>query len=142
LEDAAATALKQVPGTTLISIETESSQSRWEVQLVNADGEEYEVTVSADVGKVLGSPRPEHEDAQDRREHKDRVAAATVDYREAATAFRQAVPNAHIVELNLDTERGMTVWEGDLEDANGAKHSVAIDAGTGDVTTNSLDADD
>ncbi|MDN6179264.1 MAG: PepSY domain-containing protein, partial [Micrococcaceae bacterium] len=82
------------------------------------------------------------DDEQDRQKHQDRVAAAKVDFKEAAAKFRDAVPDARITELGLDDEHGTTVWEGDLIDDAGAKHEVQIDAGSGDVLTNSKDADD
>lgn len=142
LDDAAQTALKEVPGGTLISIETESDGDAWEVQVVTDDGIEHEINISMSKGTVIGKPMTKTEDAQDRKKHQDRVAAATLDYKEAAGKLRDAVPNARIVELNLDSERGQTVWEGDLVDDGGTKHAVAVDAATGDVVKNAVDSDD
>jgi len=34
------------------------------------------------------------------------------------------------------------VWEGDVLDSSGTKHSVRIDAGSGDVVTDRVDTDD
>ncbi|WP_372698281.1 PepSY domain-containing protein [Arthrobacter sp. JSM 101049] len=142
LEDAAQTALDEVPGSTLTSIETESDGDAWEVQVVTDDGTEHEIDISMSDGTVIGQPVTKNEDAQDKKKHQDRVAAAKLDYKEAAEKLRDAVPNARIVELNLDTERGTTVWEGDLVDDGGTKHAVAVDAASGKVVKNAVDSDD
>ena len=142
LEDAGDAALKEVPDSTVISLETENNETQWEVQVVTSDGTEHEVIISAEDGSVVGSPTEENDDAQDKKKHQQRVDAATVDFKEAAAKFRDAVPEARITELGLDDEHGTTVWEGDLIDGDGAKHEVQIDAGSGDVITNSQDSDD
>ncbi|MGO2534100.1 PepSY domain-containing protein [Arthrobacter rhombi] len=142
LEDAGDAALKEVPDSTVISLETENNETQWEVQVVTSDGTEHEVSISAEDGSVIGSPTEESDDAQDKKKHQKRVDAATVDFKEAAAKFRDAVPEARIAELGLDDEHGTTVWEGDLIDGDGAKHEVQIDARSGDVITNSKDSDD
>lgn len=72
-----------------------------------------------------------HERTRDLQKHTDPIAAAKIDYKEWAGKFREAVKGARIAELNLDTEKGQTVWEGCLIEANGSKHAVRIDAATG-----------
>jgi uncharacterized membrane protein YkoI len=130
LDKAAATALKEVPDSTVISIETEGTG--WEVQTVTSDGTEHELMVSGDGGMVVRQDT-EQEDAADKAEHRERVKAATLDYKEAAEKMRSAVPDARITELNLDTWRGTTVWEGDMTGSGGTKHEVKIDAASGQV---------
>ncbi|WP_157963889.1 PepSY domain-containing protein [Actinocorallia populi] len=130
LDAAGAAALKAVPNSTLISIETEGSG--WEVQTVTADGTEHELMVNADGSQIIRNDTKQ-EDAEDKAKHQERVKAAKIDYSEAAQKMHSAVPNAQITELNLDTWRGTTVWEGDLQTSDGAKHSVKIDAGSGKV---------
>lgn len=142
LEDAGDAALKEVSDSTVISLETEKNETQWEVQVVTSDGTEREVNISADDASVIGSPTKEEDDAQDKKKHQDRVDAAKVDFKEAAATFRDAVPDARITELGLDDEQGTTVWEGDLIADDGTKHEVQIDAGSGDVLTNSKDSDD
>ncbi len=141
LEDAGDAALKEVSDGTVISIESEVNDTRWEVQVVTSDGTEHEISISAEDGSVIGSPSKEGDDAQDKKKHQDRVATAKLDFKEAAEKLRDAVPDARITELNLDDEKGTTVWEGDLIDGDGAKHEVQIDAASGDVLTNSKDSD-
>lgn len=140
LEDAAATAREQLPGSTVVSIESEANGTRWEVKLVTDDGAEHELDVSSTEERVIGSPSRKQEDAADRKKRRDQVSAATVDYRKAAATLRDAVPGARITELSIDTEQGGSVWEASVLDEAGAKHEVTIDAGNGKVLTNSMDA--
>lgn len=130
LDAAGAAALKAVPDSTLISIETEGNG--WEVQTVTSDGTEHELLVSADGSSIIRNDTKQ-EDAEDKAKHQERVKAAKLDYRQAAQKMRSAVPNAQITELNLDTWRGTTVWEGDMYTSDGTKHSVKIDAASGEV---------
>ncbi|WGW11672.1 PepSY domain-containing protein [Saxibacter everestensis] len=142
LEDAGAAALKAVPDSTLISIETEERRAVWEVQVVTSDGTEHEMLISRSDGSVTEGPTKEDDDAADKAKHQDRVKAAKLDYRAAAKAMRDAVADAEITELNLDTYRGKTVWEGDLAGSGGTKHSVKIDAASGEVIANTTGGED
>ena len=132
LLEAAATALAKVSGGTLISIETEKDDTQWEVQIVTSDGVEHEVELNADGTEVLSGPTKKSEDAEDREKHRERVAAAELDYKAAVKAIVDAVPG-RVTELNLDTEKGVTVWEADVIDADSVKHEVSIDAASGEI---------
>ncbi|NJP87869.1 metallopeptidase [Nonomuraea sp. FMUSA5-5] len=134
LKQAARAALGAVPGSTLVSIETEENGRLWEVQVVGQDGTEHQLDVES--GKVVGGPTTEEEDAADKAKHRARVSAAKLDYAQAADKIAAAVPEGRITELNLDTEQGKTVWEADVLTPGGTKHEVAIDAATGTVTRN------
>ncbi|WP_067477847.1 PepSY domain-containing protein [Actinomadura hibisca] len=131
LERAAKAALAKVPGSTVISIETEDNESRWEVQTVTSDGTEHEVVVDAADGKVL-SDTPKQEGAADKTKHRDRVKAAKLDYKAAADKVLQIAGGGHVTELNLDGHQGRTVWEADVQTTDGGKRSISIDAGSGD----------
>ncbi|MBF8189205.1 PepSY domain-containing protein [Nonomuraea sp. K274] len=135
LRQAAQVALSAVPGTTLIAMETEEGGSLWEVHVVREDGTEHQMDVRS--GKVVSGPTTEEEDAVEKSVHRERVREAKLNYAQAADKIMAAVPEGRITELNLDTERGRTVWESDIVTPNGARHEVAIDAATGDVTRNS-----
>ncbi|NUT44062.1 MAG: PepSY domain-containing protein, partial [Thermoactinospora sp.] len=128
-------AIAAVPGSKLISIETEENGKLWEIQVVGADGTEHEMDVQN--GKVVSGPTTKEEDADDKAKHRARIAAAKLDYAQAADKIAAAVPEGRITELNLDTEKGKTVWEADVMTPDGTKHEVAVDAGTGTVTKNS-----
>ncbi|MEV0820509.1 PepSY domain-containing protein [Nonomuraea rubra] len=134
LKQAAQAALGAVPGSTLISIETEENGRLWEVQVVGEDGTEHQLDVES--GKVVSGPTTEQEDNADKAKHRARVSAAELDYAQAADKIAAAVPEGRITELNLDTEQRKTVWEADVIGADGTKHEVAVDAATGSVTRN------
>lgn len=130
-------ALKEVADSTVISIETERSGTIWEVQVVTADGTESELEISADGSDVISGPTTKNEDAADKATHQDRLKTAKLDYKAAAKKMLEAVPDGIITELNLDTEQGKTVWEGDVLDGSKMKHEVQIDAADGSVVKNS-----
>ncbi|CAM3036957.1 PepSY domain-containing protein [Prescottella defluvii] len=136
LERAAVTAVAAVPGSVLVSIESEHDRT-WETQVVTPDGVEHHVDVSADGATVVGTPRIDDEDEADRAEHRARVQAATLDVAAAAAAVLTEVPGGTVTELNLDTDKGTTVWEADVIDGSGTRHEVTIDAATGVVLANS-----
>ncbi|WP_280464004.1 PepSY domain-containing protein [Nocardia carnea] len=129
------TATGAVPGSTLISIETERD-GRWEVQVVTADGTEHEMDISSDGATVTRGPTAKTEDEDDKTEHRDRTQAARLDYRAAADKVLTEVPNGTITELNLDGRNGTTVWEADVLDSSQAKQEVTVDAGSGQILQN------
>ncbi|WP_067177280.1 PepSY domain-containing protein [Microtetraspora niveoalba] len=131
LRQAAAAALRAVPGSTLISIETEENGRLWEAQVVDRDGTEHQMDVES--GRVVVGPTIKPEDAHDKAKHRARVAAAKLDYAAAADKILATVPGGRITELNLDTERGRTVWESDVITPDGVKHEVTVDAASGAV---------
>ncbi|MFG1695603.1 PepSY domain-containing protein [Nonomuraea sp. NPDC049309] len=135
LKQAGQAAVAAVPGSKVISMETEENGSRWEIQVVSEDGTEYELDVEG--GKVVTGPTIEQDDADDKAELRDRVAAAKLDYAQAADKIATAVPEGRITELALDDERDKTVWESDVVTTDGTKHEVTVDAVTGDVTRTS-----
>jgi hypothetical protein len=138
---AGASAEAAVPGSTLISIETEANGARWEAQVVTANGVEHELDISRGGRKVVSGPRVEHEDAGDRAKHRRRVHAARLDYRRAVAVVATAVKGATITELNLDTYRGKTVWEADVNAPSGVRHALKVDAGTGRIVGDKVGSD-
>ena len=143
LDDAAATAVEAVDGSSLLTIETEPGRTVWEATVVTQDGTEHEMLISTEDGELIDGPTRKVDDAEDRAENRRRVAAAEVGYTAAAESIREAVPDAHLTELNLDTfEDRITAWEGDLHGDNGVRWSVKIDARNGDVLEKDADADD
>lgn len=133
LRQAGEAALKAVPDSTLISIESEENGRLWEVQVVAADGTEHELDVEAGTGKVIGKPRVEAEDAGDKAEHKRRVEEAKIGYLQAAEKIEAQVPGGRITELSLDGHNGKTVWKGDVVDSSRTKRFIMIDAGDGKI---------
>lgn len=131
LLQAGKTAVNKVSDSTLISIETEDNEKRWEVQVVTPDGVEHEMNVSADGSETTSGPSKKSEDSDDRAKHRKRVKAAELDYRDAVKAVTKAVPG-RITELNIDTDGDTTVWEADVK-KSGTKYEVSIDAASGKV---------
>ena len=138
---AGATARKAVGSGTVISVEQERNGSAWEVLVVTDDGVEHEVHTDAAGTAADGTPRTDDTDADDVAEHRRFVAAAKLDVGDAATRLTDTVAGT-VTELGLDDHAGTVVWEGDVRDSAGTKHSVRIDAGSGDVVTNTVDTDD
>jgi len=141
LRAAVETARKAVGSGVVISVEQEQNGSAYEVLVVTDDGNEHEVQTNAEGTSVSGSPRAETSDADDRAENDRFVAAADLDVSDAAGKFEDLHAGT-ITELGLDDHLGKVVWEGDVRDPSGTKHSVRIDAGSGDVVTDRVDTDD
>lgn len=138
---AVATARGEVGSGTVISVEQEQGASAYEVLVVTKDGTEHEVHTDADGAAVAGTPQTEAADADDKAEHERFVAAADLSVKQAVDAF-QDLHAGTVTELGLDDHVGTVVWEGDVLDSSGTKHSVRIDAGSGDVVTDRVDTDD
>jgi len=138
---AVATARGEVGSGTVISVEQEQGASAYEVLVVTKDGTEHEVHTNADGTSVAGTPQTEAADADDKAEHERFVAAADLSVKQAVDAF-QDLHAGTVTELGLDDHVGTVVWEGDVLDSSGTKHSVRIDAGSGDVVTDRIDTDD
>lgn len=138
---AVATARGEVGAGTVISVEQEQGASAYEVLVVTKDGTEHEVHTNADGTEVAGTPQTEAADADDKAEHERFVAAADLSVKQAVDAF-QDLHAGTVTELGLDDHVGTVVWEGDVLDSSGTKHSVRIDAGSGDVVTDRVDTDD
>ncbi|SDQ74430.1 Uncharacterized membrane protein YkoI [Curtobacterium sp. UNCCL20] len=135
------TARKAVASGTVISVEQEQNGSAFEVLLVTKDGTEHEVHTNAEGTAVTGSPRTEQSDVDDRAEHDRFTAAADLDVQDAVSKLTDLHAGT-ITELGLDDHLGKVVWEGDVREASGTKHSVRIDAGSGAVVTDQVDTDD
>jgi uncharacterized membrane protein YkoI len=138
---AVATARDAVGSGTVISVEQEQNGSAWEVLVVTSDQTEHEVHTNADGTATTGDPVTDDSDADDRAENQRFVDAAKIDVRDAAARLTDEVAGA-VTELGLDDHAGTVVWEGDVRDDSGTKHSIRIDAGSGDVVTNVVDTDD
>ncbi|MBA8991634.1 putative membrane protein YkoI [Curtobacterium pusillum] len=141
LRAAVDTARKAVGSGTVISVEQEQNGSAYEVLVVTDDGSEHEVHTNAAGTAVSGSPRAKTSDADDRAENERFLAAADLGVSDAARRFEDLHAGT-ITELGLDDHLGKVVWEGDVRDSSGTKHSVRIDAGSGEVVTDRVDLDD
>ncbi|MCC8908371.1 PepSY domain-containing protein [Curtobacterium sp. GD1] len=141
LRAAVATARDAVGSGTVVSVEQEQNGTAYEVLVVTDDGTEHEVHTNEAGTAVSGSPRTETSDADDRAENERFTAAADLTVDDAVGRFEDLHAGT-ITELGLDDHLGKVVWEGDVRDASGTKHSVRLDAGTGKVVTDEVDTDD
>lgn len=130
---AGATALQRVAGTRVMAIESDRDGTAWEAHLITADGSEREVVLSRDGNAVLAGPTVKGDSLEDKAEHRQRLNAARLDYRAAVGKALATVPGGTVTNLGLDNHDAMTVWEADVFDPAGAKHSLKINAGSGAV---------
>lgn len=108
------------------------------MQVVTEDGTEQELELSADGTEITSGPQAKDEDVNDQSKHLERISAAQIYFEEAAETILTIVGGGRITELNLDSERGSTVWEADVLSGDN-KHSVQIDAATGGEVSNTVD---
>ena len=111
-------------------IQIDYDDGGWDIEVATPDGTEHDIEVSADGTTVLSGPERDDTDGDDMRENQNRMEAAELDHEAAVNAIADAVPDARIEEMHLDTENGRVVWEVEL--AGGPDHHV--DAVTGEVT--------
>lgn len=141
LTTAAKTALAAASGSELLSIEQEAGGSSWEILLAAANGAEQEIHTGQDGSSITAGPSAKTTDPEDLAENKTFLAESGVGYEKAAATMVDTVDGS-VTELGLDDHLGTTVWEGDVIDASGAKHSIRIDAASGDVVTTTVESDD
>ncbi|MFF0861902.1 PepSY domain-containing protein [Nonomuraea sp. NPDC003560] len=132
LKDAAKVAMAAVPGSKVVSVESEENGMVWEVKVVGSDGTEHQVDVKS--GKVVKGPTAEQMDEQEKAKMHTRITEAKLDYAQAADKVAAAVPEGSVTKLKLDTENGKTVWKSDVMTPDGTQHEVMVDAATGEVT--------
>ncbi|MEU5865829.1 MULTISPECIES: PepSY domain-containing protein [unclassified Nonomuraea] len=132
LKEAAKVAMAAVPGSKVVSVESEENGKIWQVEVVGSDGTEHQVDVEA--GKVVKGPTAKQEDEQEKAKMRARIDAAKLDYAQAADKIAAAVPEGRVTELKLETENGKTVWKSDVMTPDGTKHEVMVDAATGELT--------
>jgi len=141
LATAAKTASDAAGSGTVLSIEQDAGGTSWEVLVVAADGSEQEVHVSADGSSVVAGPTPKTSDAGDLAENTAFLAAARIGVSKASELMTATIAGT-VIELGLDDHQGAVVWEGDVVDSSNQRHSVRLDAGSGDVVSNDLDTND
>ncbi|MFJ3666445.1 PepSY domain-containing protein [Streptomyces sp. NPDC090106] len=132
--DAVDAALKHTPGTVLSVDREDDGAGAWEVDVVKADGTEYEVRVSLDTGAVTGA----HRDREDRDDRDDRdddgrdddglsaLKGADVSARDAAVAV---AGKGTVTEVSLDDDDRTVAWNVET-----TKGEWTVDLRTGKVT--------
>lgn len=140
LEAAAETALGEVSGATLVTIDLDDSG--WDVTLVSQDGTESDLDVSADGTSVTDTTDNDDNDADDRAEQQ-RLLDARVDYLAAVETARGEVPQLQVTGADLEEDDGTLRWDVDLGDGtDDDQRTVRIDAASGDVIGTERDNND
>lgn len=118
------TALQAVPGAVVeLELGRERATIVWEVGVLGADGSGTEIYLDAQSGTVLRQGRLVLDAAQ--------RTAPTITARQALDTARQTVEGT-VKSMDLDTERGVVVWEVVVIGARGGTE-LSIDATTGAV---------
>lgn len=127
-QDAIAVIQEQLPGSipTGCSLDTVSSRLVWDVEVLAADGAEYETAVDARSGELVYA-RPE-----------DGLPDVTageikVGYMEAAQTAQALYPDCYLESFSVDRENGTAVYEVEMRDAVGRDHEVILSAQTGEI---------
>ncbi|WP_156697684.1 PepSY domain-containing protein [Nocardioides sp. Leaf285] len=140
---AAATAVGSVQGSTLFSIDRDDAGG-WEITVVDGQGVENDVVVSADGSSVERGPDVDQDDADDQDDLAERqqlLNDVQVDYRQAVEAARGEVAGGVVEDVDLDLENGAAEWEVQVQNGT-TEQTVRIDAVSGDVSGTETDNDD
>ena len=122
------TALSEIAGSKLYSVESENGGTVWEVEVVTEAGQRYEIDLTSDGQKVVDGPEEKSSEAK----HLQRVEAATVPISEIIDTAVAHAPGV-VIELELDTAGGVIVWEVEVASADGQSVELDIDSGTGAI---------
>ncbi|MFE1766310.1 PepSY domain-containing protein [Streptomyces angustmyceticus] len=136
--DAAAAALKAVPGTvTGLDLDADRPGLVWDADVLGKDGKWHEITLDAGNARVLNQhvDQDEDDDAQER-------AAARNARTDAAAAARSAAPHGTVTSVDLDDDHGKTVWEVETTTDNGKEHTFLVDPQSGKLTAAPADDSD
>ena len=126
-------ATEAVPGGTIIEMDADDDGKVWDVTVAGEDGTAQAMKIDAETAKVTASPSPKPD--VDKAKTQELVAAAKIDYAQAAEKILGEVPGGRLTKLELETEEdsGKAVWKGEVTDEQGETREVAVDAETGDV---------
>ena len=124
-------ALAAVPGGAVVevSLDDENGRTLWEIVVRSPNGSGVELYIDAATGTIV-----------DREPHRvpdeARASAPAISALRAITIALAAVPGSSVVEVDLDTERGRTVWEVLVRAPN---VELYIDAATGEILKQEAD---
>ncbi|MBL1102223.1 PepSY domain-containing protein [Streptomyces coffeae] len=139
LSDAAATALKAVPGTlSSIDLDDDARTAAWDAEILGKDGKWHEVTVDASSGTVLNQrvDRAETDDANDAGE---RTTLKKAEVSAVEAARKAATGGGTVTSVDLDDDHAPT-WEVEVV-KNHKEHDLTVDPQTGKVTRTASDDD-
>ncbi|MEX2968795.1 PepSY domain-containing protein [Streptomyces sp. C184] len=138
--DAAAAALKAVPGTvTALDLDADRPGLVWDAEVLGKDGKQHELTLDAGTARVLNQ-HLDRGDEDDRAQQRAAQNARTT----AADAARTAAPRGTVTSVELDDDHGpKPVWEVETITKDGKEHTFLVDPQSGKLTAApTQDADD
>ncbi|MGP8299072.1 PepSY domain-containing protein [Streptomyces inhibens] len=130
--DAAAAALKAVPGTVAgLDLDTDRPGLVWDADVLGKDGKWHEITLDAGTARVLNQ-HIEHEDDDSRQLPADLKAAKT----DASAAARTAAASyGTVTSVELDDDhRAKAVWEVETVTKDGKEHKLLVDPQSGKLS--------
>ncbi|UKY52725.1 PepSY domain-containing protein [Streptomyces inhibens] len=127
--DAAAAALKAVPGTVAgLDLDADRPGLVWDADVLGKDGKWHEITLDAGTARVLNQ-HIEHED-DDSGQLRDDLKAAKTDASTAARTAAASYGTVTSVELD-DDHRAKAVWEVETVTKDGKEHKLLVDPQSG-----------
>ena len=133
--DAAAAALKAVPGTvTGLDLDADRPGLVWEADVLGKDGKWHEVTLDAGNARVLNQ-HIDHEDDDDHGQGyvRNELKGARTDA--AAAARTASAAHGTVTSVDLDDDhRAKAVWEVETLTKDGKEHKVLVDPQSGKLT--------
>jgi uncharacterized membrane protein YkoI len=132
--DAAAAALKAVPGTvTGLDLDADRPGLVWEADVLGKDGKWHEVTLDAGNARVLNQ-HIDHEDDDHGQGHvRSELKGATTDAAGAARAA--AASHGTVTSVDLDDDhRAKAAWEVETVTKDGKEHKLLVDPQSGHLT--------
>ncbi|MFC9231474.1 PepSY domain-containing protein [Streptomyces decoyicus] len=139
--DAAAAALKAVPGTvTALDLDADRPGLVWDADVLGKDGKWHEITLDAGNARVLN----QHVDHEDDDDHAREQAAAKNAKTDAAAAARTAASHGKVTSVELDDDHGTkAAWEVETITKDGKEHKFLVDTQSGKLSAAPQhDADD
>ncbi|MFE1176940.1 PepSY domain-containing protein [Streptomyces sp. NPDC058773] len=137
--DAAAAALKAVPGTVSgLDLDTDRAGLVWEADVLGKDGKWHELTLDAGTARVLN----QHVDQDDDDDAGERAALRNA-HTDAATAARTAAAHGTVTSVELDDDdRAEGAWEIETVTKDGKEHKLLVDTHSGNLSTAPAHDDD
>jgi len=129
--DAAAAALKAVPGTvTALDLDADRPGLVWDAEVLGKDGKQHELTLDAGTARVLNQHLDRGDD-DDRAQQRAAQNARTT----AADAARTAAPRGTVTSVELDDDNGpKAAWEVDTVTKDGKQHTFLVDPQSGKLS--------
>ncbi|MEU5542205.1 PepSY domain-containing protein [Streptomyces sioyaensis] len=137
--DAAAAALKAVPGTvTALDLDADRPGLVWDAEVLGKDGKQHELTLDAGTARVLNQHLDRGDD-DDRAQQRAAQNAPTT----AADAARTAAPHGTVTSVELDDDHGAkAAWEVETVTKDGKQHTFLVDPQSGKLSAAPSQDDD